>query len=88
MDQAKLEKIKQLIDKAGIHPTVNDAYSLARFFDIIVEECAQAAESRRFSFSGDGSEALGVLGAAAAVRDYGRRPQGAGERKYVIGPGR
>jgi hypothetical protein len=88
MDQNKLEKISQLADRAGLHKTVHDKYSLSLFFDVVVEECARAAAAQTASFSGAGNEEAGVLKAAAAVRDYGRRPQGAEKRKCIIAPGR
>lgn len=62
-------------------------FSLMNLFDLIVEECAVAAELSARNYSGDGNESTGSIGAAAAVRAYGKNLGNTVEPKYIIGPG-
>ena len=61
-------------------------FCLAQFFDLIVEECARAAELQARNYS-DGEAASGCAGAAAAVRAFGSNIGNERvEYKAVIGP--
>ena len=61
-------------------------FCLAQFFNLIVEECAKAAELQARNYS-DGDAASGCAGAAAAVRAFGSNIGNERvESNVVIGP--
>lgn len=79
--------IDQLARQAGFTDAdlQSTEFCLAQFFDLVVEECAKAAELQSRSYS-DGDAAKGCSGAAAAVRAFGRTLGQDPVKSNVIGP--
>lgn len=71
----RFNAIDELARKAGFS---DDAlayteFCLEPFFNLIVEECAKAAEIQSRHYTGENNEAAGCYGAANAIRVFGER---------------
>lgn len=50
-------------------------FSLEKFFDRIVEDCARVAEQQALVYSGEKNESTGCFNSANAIRTYGKKDE-------------
>lgn len=71
----KYAAIDKLARKAGFDDDAfaHTEFCLLPFFDLIVEECAKAAERQSRVYTGENNEGKGCYDAANAIRVFGKR---------------
>ncbi len=70
----RYKAIQELARSAGFDEQAFEQteFSLMPFFELIVEQCALAAEEQSRNYTGEHREDVGCQGAAAAIRAFGR----------------